>query len=86
LYFGRISGPADRKPGFPLQFLSPPAAGFRYFRCNPLRVPGRGFFDKFLKIHQEKFGAWHRFEFSWSSAQGIEAVSFFAAGKKDTSG
>jgi hypothetical protein len=26
-----------RGPGFPLQFLSPPAAGFRYFRSNPLR-------------------------------------------------
>jgi hypothetical protein len=30
---------AVRKPGFPLQFLSPPAAGFRYFRFNPLRGP-----------------------------------------------
>jgi hypothetical protein len=33
---GRIA--ALRRPGFPLQFLSPPAAGLRDFRFNPLRV------------------------------------------------
>jgi hypothetical protein len=30
-----------KKPGFPLQFLSLPAAGLRDFRCNPLRAQGR---------------------------------------------
>jgi hypothetical protein len=29
-----------KKPGFPLQFLSLPAAGLRDFRCNPLRPTG----------------------------------------------
>jgi hypothetical protein len=35
--FGRIFCGASRrkKTGFPLQFLSPPAAGLRDFRCNP---------------------------------------------------
>jgi hypothetical protein len=27
-----------REPGYPLQFLSPPAAGLRDFRFYPLRV------------------------------------------------
>jgi hypothetical protein len=29
-----------QKPGFPLQFLGPPAAALRDFRCNPLRAQG----------------------------------------------
>jgi hypothetical protein len=29
------------KPGFPLQFLGPPAVDLRDFRCNPLRMGGR---------------------------------------------
>jgi hypothetical protein len=36
----RICGVKRRKPGFPLQFLSPPLAGLRDFRCNPLRAQG----------------------------------------------
>jgi hypothetical protein len=33
-----------KKPGYPLQFLSPPLAGLRDFRYYPLRGPG-GFQD-----------------------------------------
>jgi hypothetical protein len=32
MFSGRISGAERRKPGFSLQFLTPPAAGLRYFR------------------------------------------------------
>jgi hypothetical protein len=39
LEFGRIQPAAG--PGYPLQFLNPPAAGFRYFRFYPLRFAGR---------------------------------------------
>jgi hypothetical protein len=39
---------ASAGPGYPLQFLSPPAAGFRYFRSYPLRgsVFGAFFLEK----------------------------------------
>jgi hypothetical protein len=30
---------ASAGPGYPLQFLSPPTAGLRYFRFYPLRFP-----------------------------------------------
>jgi hypothetical protein len=43
-------GKAAKKPGFPLQFLAPPAAGLRDFRCNPLCPTGYLRFAQFNAI------------------------------------
>jgi hypothetical protein len=42
------------KPGFPLQFLVPPAAVLRDFRFNPLRGITSGLPDVMKKLRQSR--------------------------------
>jgi hypothetical protein len=35
VFMGAFLRASTQKPGYPLQFLSPPLAGFRYFRSIP---------------------------------------------------